>query len=96
MCARYSTFGFLSQTALPQPSQQGKEGLDKGISMDSIATLSNHVRHWMHQGGGGLTLRRGKSHIGNFGLATNLCLFFLRRFCILCCVPQKSFFSGWK
>jgi hypothetical protein len=49
----------------------------------------------MHQGGGGLTSRSGKSQIGNFGLATNLSLFFLRRFCILCCVPQFFFLVGF-
>ena len=48
--------------------------------------------HWMGRGGGGPTLGRGKSHIGNFGLATNLSLFFLGHLCILCCVPQKSSF----
>jgi hypothetical protein len=38
-------------------------------------------------------LKKGKSHIGNFGVATNLSLFFLKCFCILCCVSQKiSFF----
>ncbi len=83
---------FLSQTALSQPSQHGTEGLDKGVSTNSRVMLSNCVRRWMHQGGGGLTLRRGKSHIDDFGLATNLSLFFLRRFCILCCVLQKSVF----
>ncbi len=88
--------GFLSQTALSQPSQQGKESLDKGICTDSRVTHSNYVRHWMHQGEGGLTLRRGKSRIGNFGLAANLSLLFLGSFCILCCVPQKLFFSGRK
>ncbi len=41
-------------------------------------------------GGGGLAYRRGKSHIGDFGLATNLIWFFLGRFCILCCVPPKK------
>ncbi len=44
--------------------------------------------------GGGLTLRRGKNHTGNFGLATNLSLFFLERFCILCCVPPKKNLAG--
>jgi hypothetical protein len=58
--------------------------------------LSNCVCRWMHQGGGGFTSRRGKSHIGDFGLATNLSLFFLRRLCILCCVQQKSFFFWWE
>jgi hypothetical protein len=87
-----SWIGFLSKTALSQPSQLGKEGLDEGVSTNSRVTLSNCVRCWMHWGGSGLTSRRGMSHIGNFGLATNLSLFFLRRFCILCCVPQKPFF----
>ncbi len=36
----------------------------------------HHVRCWMHQGGGGLSSRRRKSPIGNFGLATNFSLFF--------------------
>ncbi len=87
--------GFLSRTASSQPSQQGKEGLDKGVSTDSKARLSNCVHCWMHQGERGLTSRRGKSHIGNFGLAQNLSLFFLGRLWILCCVPQNHF-SGRK
>jgi hypothetical protein len=47
-------------------------------------------------GGGGLTSRRGKSHICHFSLATNLILFFLRCFCILCVSHKKCFFSGGK
>jgi hypothetical protein len=39
--------GFLSQTATPQPSQQGKEGQDEGICPDSSMMLSNCVHHWM-------------------------------------------------
>jgi hypothetical protein len=87
-----SGIGFLSKTPSPQPSQQGKEGLEEGISNNSRATLSNCVHHWMHLGGGGLTSRRGKSQIGNFGLVTKLSLLFLRRFCFFCCIPQKPFF----
>ncbi len=84
--------GFLSKTTLSQPSQQGKEGLDKDISTNSRARLSNCVCHWMHQGGGRLILQKRKGHIGSFGLATNLRLFFLRRFCILCVSHKISFF----
>jgi hypothetical protein len=71
-----SPMGFLSQNALSQPSQQGKEGLDEGASTNSRVMLSNCVRRWMHQGGGGLTSRRGKSNIDDFCLAINLSLFF--------------------
>jgi hypothetical protein len=39
-------------------------------------------------GGSSLTSRRGKIHIGNFGLPTNLKLFFLGHFFILGCVPH--------
>jgi hypothetical protein len=69
-----------------------KEDLDKGIYTISSVMLSNRVHHWIGLGGGGLTSRRGKSHIGNFGLATNLSLFILGCFCILCCVPHNSFY----
>ncbi len=37
---------FLSNTALSQPSQQGKEGLDKGNCTDSSVTPNNCVCHW--------------------------------------------------
>ncbi len=33
-----------------------------------------------------------RTTLANFGLATNLSLFFLGHFCILCCVPQESVF----
>jgi hypothetical protein len=75
-----SLISFLSKTASSQPSQQGKEDPDEGVSTNFRAMLSNCVCQWMYRGGGGLTSRRGKSHIGNFGLATNLSLFFLRCF----------------
>jgi hypothetical protein len=52
--------------------------------------LSNCVRRWMHQGGGGLTLRRGKSHIGNFSLATNLSLFFSETALDAHCAAQEA------
>jgi hypothetical protein len=38
--------GFLSKTALSQPSQQGKEGLDKGDCTDSSVMPNNCVRRW--------------------------------------------------
>ncbi len=76
---------FLSKTASSQPSQQGKDGLDKGISTNSRATLSICVHRWMHQGRGGVTLRREKGHNGDFGLATNLSCFFwdISVFCVV-------------
>jgi hypothetical protein len=43
-------------------------------------------------GGGILTFRWGKSHNGDFGLATNLTLFFLGHLYILSSVPQPSVF----
>ncbi len=39
--------GFLSQTALSRPSQQGKEGWDEGICANSSMTLSNRVLCWV-------------------------------------------------
>jgi hypothetical protein len=86
---------FQAKTALSKHYQEGKEGLVEGISANSRATLSNPIRCWMHHSGGGITSKRGKSHIGNFGLATNLSLLFLGNFCFLCCVQQKLF-SGRK
>jgi hypothetical protein len=47
-------------------------------------------------GGGGLTSRRGKSHICNFGLATNLSLFFFDILYFVLCPPKNIFFSGVK
>ncbi len=85
--------GFLSKTALSQPSQQGNTCLDKGVSTISRARLSNCVRHWMHQGGGGLALRKGTSHIGDFGLATNLSLFFSEMLLyFVLCLTKMIFF----
>jgi hypothetical protein len=78
-----------AKTASYQPSQQGKEGLDKGVSTNSRVMLSNCVCHWMHQGGGGVTLRKGKSHIGDFVLVTNLSMFFLGHF-YFCVVSHKN------
>jgi hypothetical protein len=47
VCARVYIISWpdrlFSQTALSQPSQQGKEGLNEGICTNSSVTLSNHV-----------------------------------------------------
>ena len=84
VCARV----YCKTAALPQPTQQGKEGLDKGVWTNSRVGLSNCVQ----LDGVASPWEGGKSHISDFGLATNLSLFFLGHYCILCCVPQKSFF----
>ena len=73
MCTLFlGRIGFLSKTALSQPSQQGKEGLDKNVFTNSSMMLRNCICHGMGLVGDGLTLRRGKIHIGDLGLATNL------------------------
>jgi hypothetical protein len=38
---------FLRETALSQPSQQGKKGQDEGVCMDSSVMMSNRVHRWM-------------------------------------------------
>jgi hypothetical protein len=46
----------------------------------------------MGQGGGDLTSRRGKSDIGNFGLATNLSFFSVTFLYFVFCPTRISFF----
>ncbi len=70
------------------PTRKGRSGQRQLYWFQCDAKQSCTPLDWL--GGGGHTSRRGKNHIGNFGLATNLSLFFLGRFCILCCVPQKK------
>ena len=87
----FGWIGFLSQTALSQPSQHKQEGLEEGVCTNSDVTPSNRV----HVGWVGVEMTspwEGERATGNFGLATNLSLLFLGRLCILCCVPQKSGF----
>jgi hypothetical protein len=76
-------------TFIPTFTGKGRSG------QKQLGCVQRDAKQWCMPldwlGGGGLISRRGKSHIGNFGLAMNLSLFFLGRFCILCCVPHFIF-----
>ena len=78
--------GFLIQNTFSQTSQQGKEGLEKGICTNSGVVPSKCV----HVGWVGVEVaspqEEERATLAIFGLATNLSLFFLECFCILCCV----------
>ncbi len=65
------------------PSQHGKKGRDEGVSMYRFMRDAERSCTPLDGFGGILTFRWGKSHNGDFGLATNLTLFFLGRLYII-------------
>ncbi len=78
------------QLPLSLSSQQGKDDLDKGNWTDFSVTPNKLCMPLNRLGGGGFTSRRGKNHIGNFGLATNLNLFFWD-VSVFCVVSHKKY-----
>ncbi len=87
VCTRFiGQIGFLRETASSRPSQQGKKGRDEGVCSDSL-TLSNRVRRWMGPVEVSSLLDGERATMANFGLATNLTLFFLGRLDISSCAP---------
>ncbi len=71
-----SQIGFLRETASSRPSQQEKKGQDEGICMDFCVMMSNSVHHWMGPVEVSSLLDGEIATMANFGLATNLTLFF--------------------
>ena len=85
----FGWIGFLSQTALSQPSQHKQEGLEEGVCTNSDVTPSNRV----HVGWVGVEMTspwEGERATGNFGLATNLSLLFFWDISVFCVVSQKN------